>query len=395
MEGGFDEDHRPYRCPTDPVLTPARGDGAVTTNQAPAPTASVNLYWLPLGAGDNTHCVRTNGRIFEAVTARVERRDSCDLYHAALEVYLGSDRFTIEMAPVWSTDVPDRGVVCEGPVGLRWLGCSRLFRYEVRCWRDGEIPDAGEAVDSPQRLSADPVQAQQVLNLAPRFPTATWGRDELAAGEMWNSNSLIAWLLASSGHDVDSIGPPQGGRAPGWSAGLVVAARGRPESRPRSTHRHDRSARGLCVGRAHADVGLRTDRDRSNVMLIDIRGGTMQPSYGLKGKPKRVPTVPVLAIALVVAAAGCGRGAASVSSDQVRREAEVVWRAELRPGSTGATAARIVQSLIDVDGVWSTHGDDGQHVWVYSLADVSPRQMGKIRQRVERVPAVVAVARVR
>jgi hypothetical protein len=27
--------------------------------------ASVDLYWLPLGAGDNTHCVRTNGRIFE------------------------------------------------------------------------------------------------------------------------------------------------------------------------------------------------------------------------------------------------------------------------------------------------------------------------------------------
>jgi hypothetical protein len=40
---------------------------------------------------------------------------------------------------------------------------------------------------------------------------------------MWNSNSLIAWLLASSGHDVDAIGPPEHGRAPGWSAGLVVA----------------------------------------------------------------------------------------------------------------------------------------------------------------------------
>ena len=62
--------------------------------------ASVDLYWLPLGAGDNTHCVRTNGRIFEAITARYERRGRCDLYHAALEVGLGDDRFVIEMAPV-------------------------------------------------------------------------------------------------------------------------------------------------------------------------------------------------------------------------------------------------------------------------------------------------------
>src|SRR5262245_37822661 len=84
--------------------------------------ACVDLYWLPLGAGDNTHCVRTNGRIFEAVTARYERRARCDLYHTALEVGLGDDRFVIEMAPVWSLEQTDRGVVCEGAVGLRWLG---------------------------------------------------------------------------------------------------------------------------------------------------------------------------------------------------------------------------------------------------------------------------------
>lgn len=206
----------------------------VTTNQCLSTTASVDLYWLPLGAGDNTHCVRTNGRIFEAVTARYENRARCDLYHAALEVHLGSDRFIIEMAPVWSADEPDRGVVCEGPVGLRWLGRSRLFRYEVRRWRDGEIPDAAEAVDSPRRLGTDPVTTRQILNLVPRFPTATWGRDELEAGEMWNSNSLIAWLLASNGYDVDFVGPPRGGRAPGWAAGLVVAERDHPSQRESS-----------------------------------------------------------------------------------------------------------------------------------------------------------------
>jgi hypothetical protein len=93
------------------------------------------------------------------------------------------------------------------------------------------IPDAEEAVDSPQRLSADPVMAQQILDLAPTFPTATWGRDELRAGDMWNSNSLVAWLLARSGHDMDTIGPPERGRAPGWLAGLVVAARSDPTQR--------------------------------------------------------------------------------------------------------------------------------------------------------------------
>jgi hypothetical protein len=43
---------------------------------------------------------------------------------------------------------------------------------------------------------------------------------------MWNSNSLVAWLLAHSGHDMKTIRPPEHGRVPGWSAGLVVAARG-------------------------------------------------------------------------------------------------------------------------------------------------------------------------
>jgi hypothetical protein len=42
---------------------------------------------------------------------------------------------------------------------------------------------------------------------------------------MWNSNSIIAWLLASAGFDVPAIRLPARGRAPGWSAGLVVARR--------------------------------------------------------------------------------------------------------------------------------------------------------------------------
>jgi hypothetical protein len=46
---------------------------------------------------------------------------------------------------------------------------------------------------------------------------------------MWNSNSQIAWLLATSGIDVESIKPPPGGRAPGWHAGVVAADRNRAQ----------------------------------------------------------------------------------------------------------------------------------------------------------------------
>lgn len=188
-------------------------------------SVSVELYWLPLGAGDTSGCVRWNGRIFEAITAWHQHRHARDLYHSDLIVQLGRDRYVIEMAPAWGNKAPDRGVVSEGAVGLPRLGGSRFFRYEIRRWRNGTIPDIAEAVASPQRVSTDIFRAQRLLDLTPAFPAATWGRDELHAGEMWNSNSLIAWLLARSGHDTDAIGIPANGRAPGWSAGLIVAAR--------------------------------------------------------------------------------------------------------------------------------------------------------------------------
>jgi hypothetical protein len=183
----------------------------------------VDLYWLPLGAGG--HSVRLNGRAFEAVAARLERRPPCDLYHSGLEVRVPDARFVIEQAPVRDDDGDARGVVVEGAVGSRWAGRFRLFRYEVRCWRDGVIPDLDEAVESPQRLTSDPLLAQHVLDLVPAVPRLVWGRDESRAGEMWNSNSLISWLLVRSRLDVGSVHLPAGGRAPGWRAGLEVARR--------------------------------------------------------------------------------------------------------------------------------------------------------------------------
>lgn len=190
---------------------------------APEQGAGVDLYWLPLGAGG--HVVRLNGRVYEAIAARRDGRPVRDLYHSALEVRVPEGRFVIESAPIRSSDDPTRVVVGEGPVGSRLAGRLRLFRYEVRCWPGGVIPDLAEAVDSPRRLTDDPERAARLLALTASLPWPVWGRDELRAGEMWNSNSVIAWLIVRGGLDADAIQPPTGGRAPGWDAGLVVARR--------------------------------------------------------------------------------------------------------------------------------------------------------------------------
>jgi len=192
----------------------------------PNPEYGVDLYWLPLGAGGRS--VRLNGRIFEAVAARLGKRTKQDLYPSALEVRAGEGGFVIEMAPVRDGDGARRGVVAEGAVGSRWARSLRIFRYENRRWRDGAIPDVDEAIESPRRLTDDPSVARRLLELVPDAPTPVWGRDELRAGEMWNSNSLIAWLIARSDLEVETVRPPAGGRAPGWGAGLRVARRQEP-----------------------------------------------------------------------------------------------------------------------------------------------------------------------
>ena len=187
------------------------------------PKGWVDLFWLPLGAGG--HVVRWNGRVYEWLSARRQHRAALDLYHAGLMLHLGDITYAIEMGPVWNVSADDRGVVSEGPVGARWLGRFRIFRYEVRCWACGHIPDIAEAVDSPVRTTDDPERVEGVLRILRGVPSLTWGRDELRTGEMWNSNSLVAWVLARTGHDMEDIGPPRGGRAPGWDAGLVLADR--------------------------------------------------------------------------------------------------------------------------------------------------------------------------
>ena len=191
--------------------------------------AWMDLYWLPLGAGG--HFVRLNGKIYERLVALRHHRQPCDLYHSALQLRLDETTYAMEMGPVWNVDAPDRGVVCHGPVGARWLGRFRAFQYEVRCWPGGTIPDIAEAIDSPQRLTENPEQVSAFLEILGHTPTFTWGRDELRAGDMWNSNSVVSWALARTGHDMSAVRPPRNGRAPGWTAGLMLAGRD-SEQRP-------------------------------------------------------------------------------------------------------------------------------------------------------------------
>ena len=116
--------------------------------------------------------MRLNGRVFEAGAARLEGRPPCDLHHSALEVRVPEGRFVIEQTPVPDGDGGERGVVAQCAVGSGWAGGFRIFRNEVRRWRDGIIPDIKEAVENPQRLT--------------------------------DTSSVIAWLIARSGVDVES-----------------------------------------------------------------------------------------------------------------------------------------------------------------------------------------------
>ena len=183
---------------------------------------AIDLFWIPLGAGASA--AHVSGKVYEAVLAKLEHRRPCELYHAALVVHAPEGDYVIEQTPVSDAHgAEQRGVVAGGAVGLRWAGRFRIFRYEVRRWLGGTIPDVHAAVDSPIVVSDDAAVVRRVLDVAPSVPTPVWGRDEFRTGEMWNSNSVIVWILASAGLDASGVQPPPGGRAPGWDAGCVIA----------------------------------------------------------------------------------------------------------------------------------------------------------------------------
>ncbi len=181
----------------------------------------VDVYFFPVGA--HGALAGWAAQLYEGVVAARDRRPRRELFHAALEVRAEGTTSWIEMAlPVHRCD---RGVIAEGPVGARVLGRWRLFRYEVHRWEGDAVPDVPAARGRPVCVSNSSADAERILALVPEFPLCTWGRDELGAGEMWNSNSFVSWLLARAGLRTDGLAPPAGGRAPGWNAGVRVAAR--------------------------------------------------------------------------------------------------------------------------------------------------------------------------
>lgn len=198
------------------------GPKAQRPGTAPAPSSAVRLYWLPLGAGGSP-IVRINGRIYERLTAVRQRRTPLRLFHAALQVEHAGRPHVIELTPVPPGNPAAHGIVAQGPVGSHHLARLRVFRYALRCWPDGVIPDVEHAVSSPMRLTTDVEAASRLLDAVTEVPTLVWGRDERRTGEMWNSNSVIAWLIARSGIPIGRARLPLGGRAPGWDAGFAVA----------------------------------------------------------------------------------------------------------------------------------------------------------------------------
>lgn len=179
----------------------------------------MRLWWLPVGAGG--HLVIHTSRWWELWRAWREKREPQLLFHAALEVYAGSGKYVIEMAPAWGRHPSPRGVVATGPVGSRVLGASRLFRYEIRCWPDGIIDDLAYAPADPVVISLSRADAEALLRRTATAPLLVWGAP-VPGGDMWNSNSLVAWLLEESGIDATKLHPPSG-RAPGWAAGIQAA----------------------------------------------------------------------------------------------------------------------------------------------------------------------------
>jgi hypothetical protein len=198
-----------------------RGEALPVPSEVTDLPAWVDLYWLPLGAG--SHLVRASGLTYEAISALIQHRSRCYVYHSALRILAPGGLYVVEMTPIPNGCGRERGVVAEGAVGTKWAGRLRIFRYEIRRWCNGSIPDLEYAVASPIRVSDELDVADRILELLPSVPTPTWGRDDLGAGEMWTCNSVISWALCRAGLVTDAIPVPPRGRAPGWDAGVTVA----------------------------------------------------------------------------------------------------------------------------------------------------------------------------
>jgi hypothetical protein len=125
--------------------------------------SAIDLYWLPLGAGGRF--VRLNGLAFEAMAAHFQHRGRADLYHSAS----GSrSRGPVrDRAGSGLGMSGERGVVAEGPVGIRAAGRLRLFRYSFAAGVTASSPML-RGSRGPQRLSDATDCARHLLSSFPR-----------------------------------------------------------------------------------------------------------------------------------------------------------------------------------------------------------------------------------
>lgn len=176
--------------------------------------ALVRLWWLPVGAGG--HVVTRTSRWWERWRAMREKRPPQQLFHSALEVTTDGSRYAIEMTPAWGQGSGPRGVVATGPVGLRSLGALRLFRYEVRCWRSGEIPDLAYAPAPPVDLRVTSGCAGDLITRVAEVPRLVWGAKSARRRHV---ELQLPHLLAAANLGARRRGPPASRRWQGPGVG--------------------------------------------------------------------------------------------------------------------------------------------------------------------------------
>lgn len=188
----------------------------------------VDIYWMPVAAGTGSHVRLWSLAAWEACDAFAHRRQRKKLYHSALKVRTPrAEDFTIELTPVFGFEPAPPAMT--GPVGFRGADRFRLFRYQMRCIRAERLPDEEWAV-SQTRLTDDSDIAERIVTATKEVPSLTWGRRAKGTSEMWTSDSAISWLLRRVGLDAAAVKVPEGGRAPGWVAGLELACEATGES---------------------------------------------------------------------------------------------------------------------------------------------------------------------
>jgi len=87
-------------------------------------------------------------------------------------------------------------------------------------------------------------------------------------------------------------------------------------------------------------------------------------------------------IACLLLVIGCG--ADEISPSEIERDAKVVLRAELRPGSSGEDGADLTQKYIKFTGVSGTRADAGATLTLFLSPDATEDEAEAVKQALSR-----------